>query len=260
MGNLFYDSRKYRTSHKVCPMIFHTTYSPVNLGPKWAEPTTNCNKIKLAPCCREFCEDFRKQKFTKINRVEHFQMAQFLCEPWGKILNKIGFGTFYQYGQIHLYFKSVWFVFVIKLLKTLYGRTNVCWTNYSLDYIPKIGRFYEKHPSFFLTATHSFSYNLAIIQQITFADGLNLPITPLHVIQHVGDIQDTSKWIHSDLYPLLLPLPPKLWNYAELPKSSYLLQNKLFVVNYSLFFRQKILLHVFWWGDIWLYLYEVMHR
>ena len=153
-------------------MTWNTANSPVNLGPKWAEPTTNCNKIKLAPCCREFCEDFRKQKFTKINRVEHFQIAQFLCEPWGKILNKIGFGTFYQYGQIHLYFKSVWFVFVIKLLKTLYGRTNVCWTNYSLDYIPKIGRFYEKHPSFFLTATHSFSYNLAIIQQITFADGL----------------------------------------------------------------------------------------
>ena len=63
-------------------------------------------------------------------------------------------------------------MFVIKLLKTLYGRTNVCWTNYSLDYIPQIGRFYEKHPSFFPTATHSFSYNLAIIQQITFADGL----------------------------------------------------------------------------------------
>ena len=104
--------------------------------------------------------------------MEHYQIAQFLCEPWGKILNKIGFGTFYQYGQMHLYFKSVWFVFVIKLLKTVYGRTNVCWTNYSLNYITKIGRFYEKHPSFFLTATHSFSYNLAIIQQITFADGL----------------------------------------------------------------------------------------
>ena len=32
---------------------------------------------------------------------------------------------------------------------------------------------------------------------------------------------------------------PKIVNYAELPKSSYLLQNKLFEVNYSLFFRQK---------------------
>ena len=96
--------------------------SPVNLGPKWAEPTTNCRKkIKLALCCRGFCEDFRKQKFTKIKRVEHFQIAQFLCEPWGKILKKIGFGTFYQYGQIHVYFKSIWFMFVIKLLKTLYG-------------------------------------------------------------------------------------------------------------------------------------------
>ena len=62
-------------------------------------------------------------------------------------------------------------MFVIKLLKSLYGRTNVYWTNHSLDYILKIGRFYEKHPSFFLVATHSFSYNLAIIQQITFADG-----------------------------------------------------------------------------------------
>ena len=141
-------------------------------GQNGLNPPQIATKIKLAPCCRGFCEDFRKQKFTKINRVEHFQIAQILCELWGKILKKIGFSTFYQYGQIHVYFKSVWFMFVIKLLKTLYGRTNVCWTNYSLGYIPQIGRFYEKHPSLFLTATHSFSYNLAIIQLITFADGL----------------------------------------------------------------------------------------
>ena len=32
---------------------------------------------------------------------------------------------------------------------------------------------------------------------------------------------------------------PKIVSYAELPKSPYLLQNNLFEVNYSLFFRQK---------------------
>ena len=90
-------------------------------GQTGLNPPQIATQIKLALCCRGFCEDFRKQKFTKIKRVEHFQIAQFLCEPWGKILKKIGFGTFYQYGQIHVYFKSTWFMFVIKLLKTLYG-------------------------------------------------------------------------------------------------------------------------------------------
>ena len=117
--------------------------------------------------------------------------------------------------------------------------THLCWTNYSLDYIPKIGRFYEKHPSFFLTATHSFSYNLAIIQQITFADGLK----PSHYTsacytacrRYSRYILKDTLWFKS----IIVTPTPKLWNYAELPKSSYLLQNKLFVVNYSLFFRQK---------------------
>ena len=113
--------------HKTSPLVQSIW------GQNGLNPPQIATKIKLTPCCREFCEDFRKQKFTKINRVEHFQIAQFLCEPWGKILKKIGFGTFHQYGQIHVYFKSVWFMFVIKLLKTLYGRTNVCSTNYSLD-------------------------------------------------------------------------------------------------------------------------------
>ena len=54
----------------------------------------------------------------------------------------------------------------------------------------KIDRFYEKHPSFSLTVTHSFSYNLAIIQQITFAGGLKSSYYT-SVIQHVEDIQDT---------------------------------------------------------------------
>ena len=57
-------------------------------GQNGLNPPQIATKIKLAQCCREFCEDFRKQKFIKINRVEHFQIAQFLCEPWGKILKK----------------------------------------------------------------------------------------------------------------------------------------------------------------------------
>ena len=154
-------------------------------------------------------------------------------------IEQIEFGTFYQYGQIHVYFKSIWSMFVIKLLKTSYGRTNVCWRNYSFDQIPKIGRFYEKHFSFSLTATHSFSYNLAIIQQITFAGGLK----PYHYTSACYTAcRRYSRCILMDTFwfiSIIVPLSPKLWNNAELPKSSYLLQNELFLVNYSLFFRQK---------------------
>ena len=57
-------------------------------GQNGPNPPQIATKFKLALCCREFCEDFRKQKFTKINWVEHFQIAQFLCEPWGKILKR----------------------------------------------------------------------------------------------------------------------------------------------------------------------------
>ena len=112
----------------VCVCILFSTWCVVMFllvqsiwGQNGLNPPQIATKIKLALCCRRFCEDFRKQKFTKIKRVEHFQIAQFLCEPWGKILKKIGFGTFYQYGQLHVYFKSIWFMFVIKLLKNLYG-------------------------------------------------------------------------------------------------------------------------------------------
>ena len=189
-----------------------------------------------------------------------FKLRNFCVNLEVKYWKKIGFGTFYQYGQIHVHFKSVWFMFVIKLSKTLYRRTNVCWTNYSLDYIPKIGRFYEKHPSFFLTTTHSFSYNLAIIQQITFADGLK----PSHYTSACYTAcRRYSRYILMDTFwfiSIIVTPTPKIVKLRRVAKIILFASKQFFVVNYSLFFRQKILLHLFWWGDIWLYLYEVMHR
>ena len=57
-------------------------------GQNGPNPPQIATKLKLALCCRKFCVDFRDKKFTKINPVEHFQISQFLWEPWGKILKK----------------------------------------------------------------------------------------------------------------------------------------------------------------------------
>ena len=57
-------------------------------GQNGLNPPQIATKFKLALCYRKFSVDFRNQKFTKINRVKHFQIAQLLREPWGKILKK----------------------------------------------------------------------------------------------------------------------------------------------------------------------------
>ena len=68
-------------------------------GQNGLNPPQIATKFKLALCCRIFSVDLRNQTFTTINRVEHFQIAQLLREPW----EKIRFGAFYQYEQIHVY-------------------------------------------------------------------------------------------------------------------------------------------------------------
>ena len=35
-------------------------------------------KTKLPPSCRKFCVDFKNRNFTKINRVEPFQISRYL--------------------------------------------------------------------------------------------------------------------------------------------------------------------------------------
>ena len=103
----------------------------------------------------------------------------------------------------------------------------------------KIGRFYEKYPSFFLTATHSFSYNLAIIQQITFADGLK----PSHYTSaRYTACRRYSRYILMDTFwfiSIIVTPTPKIVKLRRFAKIIIFAQNKLFVVNYSLFFRPK---------------------
>ena len=57
-------------ANKVCRDIVQSIW-----GQNGLNPPQIATKIKLALCCREFCKDFRKQKFIKINRVEYFQIA-----------------------------------------------------------------------------------------------------------------------------------------------------------------------------------------
>ena len=53
-------------------------------GQNGLNPPQIATKFKLALCCKTFSVNLRNQKFTKINRVEQFQIAQLLRGPWGK--------------------------------------------------------------------------------------------------------------------------------------------------------------------------------
>ena len=55
-------------------------------GQNGLNPPQIATKIKLALCCKEFCENFRKQKFTK---MEHFEIAQLLSNQYGLCLSLI---------------------------------------------------------------------------------------------------------------------------------------------------------------------------
>ena len=70
----------------------------------------------------------------------------------------------------------------------------------------EICKFKEKYFSFHLTSRQFFPHNFVNIQQIWLVDGLNC----FYRTQACYEQQETHLWnIFSDLYPLLLPLPPK---------------------------------------------------
>ena len=58
-------------------------YSPVKI---WEDPPQIATKTKLLPSCRKFCAEFKNKKFTKINRVEPFQISTYLWGPREKLL------------------------------------------------------------------------------------------------------------------------------------------------------------------------------
>ena len=53
----------------------HGTKSPVK---KWKDLPQIATKTKEPTSCRRFCVDFKHEKFTKINRVEPFQIPYYL--------------------------------------------------------------------------------------------------------------------------------------------------------------------------------------
>ena len=63
-------------------------------GQNGLNPPQIATKIKFALCCREFCEDLKKQTFTKINRVEHFRITV------GELRSGVtGFATIFATGS-----------------------------------------------------------------------------------------------------------------------------------------------------------------
>ena len=65
--------------------LFGWWYSPVKI---WEDPPLIATKTKWPPSCRKFCVDFKNKKFTKINRVEPFQISHYILGTWGKLLKK----------------------------------------------------------------------------------------------------------------------------------------------------------------------------
>ena len=85
-----------------------THSSPVKI---WEDPPQIATKTKWQPSYRKFCVDFKNEKFTKINRVEHFQISHNILGLWETLLKKIAIYFFSQlywkylfvYNQYALY-------------------------------------------------------------------------------------------------------------------------------------------------------------
>ena len=88
----FYASASRRRRHYVFGLsvrpkseIPSSHLSPVKI---WEDPPQIATKTKWLPSCRKFCVDFKNEKFTKINRVEPFQISHYILGPWEKLLIK----------------------------------------------------------------------------------------------------------------------------------------------------------------------------
>ena len=70
-------------------------------GQNGLNPPQIATKMKLALCCREFCEPF----FEDYQNQSSGTFPNCAISVWTLRENiaKIGFGTFYQYGQMHEY-------------------------------------------------------------------------------------------------------------------------------------------------------------
>ena len=93
-------------------------------------PQQNCNKNQISTMLWGILWGFQKTHVHQNQPSGTFPTCTIYVWTLREHFETIGFGTFYQYGQIHVYFESIWFVFVIELSKTLHGMTNICWTNY----------------------------------------------------------------------------------------------------------------------------------
>ena len=183
--------------------------SPVKI---WEDPPQIATKTKWPPSCRKLCVDFKNEKFTKINRVEPFQMSHYIQGPWEKLSKKIAIYILFTimknisllttnmvYIDFHTQHTIMWMAgwLITKLFEGLH--TEIC-------------KFKKKYFSFHLTLRQCFPHNFVNIQQIWLVDGLNC----FYRTHAWYELQETHLWnIFSDLYPLLLPLPPKFKSCVE---------------------------------------------
>ena len=111
--------------------------------------------------------------------------------------------SFFTTNMVYIYFhtryKIMWMAgwLITKLFEGLY--TDMC-------------KFKAKYFSFYLTSRQCFPFNFVNIQQIWLVDGLNY----FYRTHACYEQQETHLWnIFYDLYPLLLPLSPKIQSYVE---------------------------------------------
>ena len=146
---------------------YHLACSPVKI---WEDPPQIATKTKWPPFCRKFCVDFKNEKFTKINRVEPFQISHYILGPWEKLLKHIAIYIFFTimknislfttnmvYIYFHTQYKIMWMAgwLITKLFEGLH--TEIC-------------KIKEKY---FFISSQCFPHNFVNIQQIWLVDGLN---------------------------------------------------------------------------------------
>ena len=83
--------------------MLYSIYSPVKI---LEDPPQIVTKTKWPPSYRKFCVDLKNEKFTKINRVEPFQISHYILRPWEKLVKIIAIYVFHNYEKYIFVYKQ----------------------------------------------------------------------------------------------------------------------------------------------------------
>ena len=180
---------------------------------------------KRPPSYRKFCVDFKNEKFTKINRVEPFQISHFILGPWEKILKNIAIYIFFTImknislfttnmgsNYFHTQYKIMWMSgwLITKLFEGLHR--EICKLKEKIIF------------HFILLHDSVFPIILSIFNRYDWLMAWTVSLELMHVMNSRKHIYETYflTYIH-----YCYPIPPKFQSYIESHKWHLLIEKFL---------------------------------